>query len=84
MFIMSLDYSKIIINNVYYELRFHVDIFIVLDTLADQLDITKRFGDHTVTFISEYKKQVTKKRFGDHTVTFISEYKKQVTLVTCR
>ena len=39
----------------------YVDIFIVLDTLADQLDTTKRFGDHTVTFISEYKKQVTKR-----------------------
>ena len=39
----------------------NLDIFIVLDTLADQLDTTKRFGDHTVTFISEYKKQVTKR-----------------------
>ena len=38
-----------------------VDIFIVLDTLADQLDTTKRFGDHTVTFISEYKNRVTKR-----------------------
>ena len=39
----------------------NVDIFIVLDTLVDQLDTTKRFGDHTVTFISEYKNRVTKR-----------------------
>ena len=42
-----------------------VDIFIVLDTLADQLDTTKRFGDHTVAFISEYKNRVTKRHEGD-------------------
>ena len=36
-------------------MKLYVYIFIVLDTLADQLDTTNRFGDHTVTFISEYK-----------------------------
>ena len=38
----------------------HVDILQFLITLADQLDRKQTFGDHTVTFISEYKNRVTK------------------------